>query len=1121
MRTVRRLFNMLVLLSMALGLVLAPTGSASADTAQEVFAPEVALVEPSNAEAGAHFVFVFQTTTPLPLSGEIRIQWPEAYRGINDDQIYNLADNDLDSVYVSWKRPPATSEDVYTDTLVTPPNAGTFRAVDGMNTAKTQPWIPDGEVRLTVDPGGGVDELPAGTWMRVDFWGPASENPGFTNAGLENPDEADNYCWNIMTDEDDFFAEACYDIDPPLAVRLWRKIQVPTYGCGYKDLEYIAGFETITEALTAANHVWRNTGDFTDDPGWNLYRDCPTLDNLINDNNQPGDAPGSDLKEMVLKAAKGVAVGAVIEVDAGAYGGPLHVDTPGLMVGSVNGPMSTTVTVDSVDANSNYTAAVNIDAGGITFGEFVIGDEVFDGFDIEVTNPVSAANVVKVWPHGYKSDDYAYEEDKVPTVDQPHYNEIYEPVVDALGVLSDVNFTVWTNTVDFTDVTTAPMSMLVFTDTNVWMNGVGTHLSDGDKLANLTTGWSGHTVVEGCDWATHEYTNTGPFLCVALLSPEGDPIETDTSVGDVTSSRWKTGNAFALFNTADPSAVKFENARVDVRGNVLHGGTLNGIAAYSAPVWVDGNEVYDNMDNGFYGEDLWTDHEVICDGNCRDGLAARVSNNRLYHNGSYTQTAWMDMDEGCFKPVPYGRGSDAGVFIQSAMGACVYPLTIDNNAIFENHATGIWLATEAADAAGGVDIVWNDIRDNDVFGLSNWASANSLADWSTSGLKELHIDFMYNDVTGNDAWGVKNWVFDYEDDGDLYGGLVGTGERGLWLDAKENFWNEVSEDEFGDLTWIPGGPSVGPVACSHYYDQRQTADAPMGEGDAVSKGTYYDPWLTVQAVEGWDWVGDGCIDTYDHHKALMGTGADGWALQHVRAYGSDNLELQAGWNTLATPLPLDSGYDELEEISTLGSFMWCMGEPKWEMAYRYDNVNDSWDPIDGTGSDPIEAAHGYFIKMAVPTKFPVIYGKTFMDLPEYELTQGWNLIGSAFGIDRDPDGETSGASGTAGTMYDDQGRYAVAFPSDTSGFTGSSDEGRMKLKDALVSIAPSHAGDGVAMVVNPGVAGQEAVYWTTPWQVGDVEPVNPEGMYVGEAYWVFMREAGLYGGFESAPLFFD
>jgi hypothetical protein len=268
---------------------------------------------------------------------------------------------------------------------------------------------------------------------------------------------------------------------------------------------------------------------------------------------------------------------------------------------------------------------------------------------------------------------------------------------------------------------------------------------------------------------------------------------------------------------------------------------------------------------------------------------------------------------------------------------------------------------------------------------------------------------------------------------------------------------------------------------------------PLGLGNAVDKGTFYNPWL---ATVSWNLRPGTCGDEV------------ACPYQHMRIYGSDSLMLQAGWNSLSVPMPLHTGYDTLATIRSLGTFLEDdMAEKKYEVAFEYLNTTGGWD------TDPeFQAVHGYFIKMKEPTRFPVIYGEAPFMLASYSLTSddpsnlnvnGWNLIGSAFGIDRADDG---------GTDEPDQARWAVADPDDpTEG------EAHKPADVVLHSIIGDGGKDGLSVLVNPHVTGQLDKDWFF-WEPG-AAPI-PE-MYTGQAYWAYMTEAGALNGFENAPLFFE
>jgi hypothetical protein len=1186
------MLNLLVLLTMALGLFLAPTGSVSALN-DEPGSKDVEVIPP-NARAGAHIVMVFQTTTPIPLTGELYVQFPPEYYDTEVlDQIDDLAGHP-EWTQVTWMLPnpgadcyaadtifAATGQDDYfpiPDPAVNPANPedkevtwpgtpsdcnGWTGLPDRVNTNATQAWIPHGQVRLSLDADthnkGATSEVPSGSFIRIDFWGPSSENPGEADAGIMNP-AADSYPHTVnfcfATDEEhvgdpdsdgmgitpDINGWQCEpeDIEVPFAVRLYRKYQIPTYSCGYSELQYVGGFTVIQDALDAADDIWLNTGDYTDEEMWNLFEACPTLDSLINQNGDPmtGDGQAAFLDAVL----EGVPVGAVIVVDADAdgdgvsdvYTETLYIDSPGLMLGSNPNEMSG---VDMATILAGYGqepemgAGVFIHAGGVTLGEaaiqLMVGDPTEDadedgvvhlaGFIIQDAGVLSIwddpdwingpSNGVAVNPNGPKCNDVT---------------DVFAAGLQEYTVLSlGENFDYEGNTLVFTTTATGDYSFDIST------------VQDGDKLVNLTTGWNGHVVNRAACYSAG--------VCFELEAGEpGDPAANPPNIVEINDERFRDGDAVAIFG---PSANHVcDEARVDIRGNDILGSLGDGIYVYSAAVWVDNNHVYENEGDGFHGANLACDGAVIvCDGIDRSENQLELSNNLFELNGMTLREDWVSEDawgNECFLPEPgdtAGDYDDAGIRIDEVYWfndgweGMAEPLYIHDNDILDNNATGIWLGDLAAQC--GVRILRNDIETNAVFGVSNFAGDHNQGGRDTVlvpattdyyeptllGTGEVDVIFKYNDVVGNGLWGVKNWSIDYY----TWGHLINEQgkEGGPMFNAKENYWNycEGGAPPGSPLqeSCAPGGPMAGPAPCAHDLDQRSEA---LGYGDAVDKGTFYNPWLAV------NW------------EALLDVETQG-----MRAYGSDSLMLQPGWNTLAVPIAVDDNYDEVAEILTLGTFLDAdvdgdgEEEELVERLFEFDNTM-------GWAQNPsLEALHGYYIKIdpdlaPMGTKFPVIYnvemgsGQPSYDLLNNETNGGWNLIGSGFGIDKCWDTSTfeynlngCAGNGTCVVSYtidaaNDQGRYAVA-DWDVIG-----DGEAVKWAGEVIEsvVWGDNFSNGASMVVNPGVPGQIEPAWARTVQDIYTSPGDDAAwMYTGESYWVFMREDGTLAGFEMTPLYLN
>ncbi|MGA9349131.1 MAG: hypothetical protein WBW48_10045 [Anaerolineae bacterium] len=290
--------------------------------------------------------------------------------------------------------------------------------------------------------------------------------------------------------------------------------------------------------------------------------------------------------------------------------------------------------------------------------------------------------------------------------------------------------------------------------------------------------------------------------------------------------------------------------------------------------------------------------------------------------------------------------------------------------------------------------------------------------------KNIHIH--YNDIYSNTK--TTNWTAPTKyginsEEGNASG--IPADIANATVDAKYNWWGAI------------GGPSgVG-----------------LGLGDKVSTYVTFDPWLTrVQATA----VSDGI------------------------AYHGDTYPLEAGWNTLSVPLALDDSADTMNDIVALGSFFVTSGPTQNYLAgYYYDAASGLWQVLSGTYE--FAPCNAVYVKMGAAANFPILYSGVF-SLPSVSLPAGWNLVGSAFGIDKTPG--------------DDYGIAATGDP-----------DGLKAVNVALNSIAASGS-----VVLSPSMPGQTAVWGTTIAAGGEL-------MIVGEGYWVFMTAPGTLAGFEVTPIY--
>lgn len=1215
----RKMLNLLVLLTMALGLFLAPTGSVSADPAgpEAIQALEV-YIEPNFAGEQAHFIYLFQIGRGVPSDSSVHIYFPDEMVDPAGDGVDTPATNQDSLVPVSGGSAGHDLSFTLPDDLAKfrlawgPDHDDLFDPNDYVNvpdagsTVEEQDLIP---VQTYMNPTSGAPDqgwvwldLPVAAslpstddWVRVDVWGPSTVNEGFPNAHVQLPytSTAAIYTFCAATDEEheEDGLELCIDVtvNPPLPVQLYRKVQIPLANCGMTKLELIRGYTTIQEALDGADKTWLNTTGYLDEPAWNLFQICPDLDELtVGKDAGESSVPINVLAGQVLAAAasagKGVAVGAVIAVQPGTYTETLDMDTPGVTLGSAGGPDVTIIEADGPANDDACDDAVDIDAGGITFGAVRLGDDAVApftelyGFTVQnAGNDVlgdtdggclAPWNGVDIYPGGDKCQD--------------GYSVVFEPTADAYGLLTTRNFTVVQGTLVFSSTTLN----LGFDSSATWTDF--SSISNGDKLANLSTGWSGHLQGVTCPGAA-----PGGSVCFDLWATDhndGDadiyPVgETDNYTIAVNINRFGYDDAVVFFDAGE-TTYECGDVRSDVRDNYIHDSTLNGIYAYSTAIWVDGNNVYDNDADGFHGAALRScDATIVCDGADRPENLLEISYNDFYNNGDGSASSWVDVDDMCFNSET-GYGDDAGIEIESVGAGCSgygydevcmleqgEHLYIHHNELYENAHAGIWLDEHAADS--GIRILWNQIgadaapddddllgsggqdpmRDpgldengNGVFGLLNQAMCSNrtgngpvpgdeedFAELMTAlgPMYEVDVIFKYNDVLENgyngdytydvaDAgyygWGVKNWARDYSP---AAAPPWPQFETGPMFNAKENFWNpkECGSGEYPlqVCDWQPGGPSAGPEPCDHQFDQRGPA---LGLGDPVDKGTFYNPWLT---------------DSYPQVLIDVECGPDPLGCTGKRYYGSDSLKLQAGWNTLAVPLELYGAGDEVADVEALGHFL-----DTCHVVYYYDAVDNQFYQPDVTGVG-LEPLRGYYILMDEASRFPVLYSEELGSPPELWLEEGWNLIGSAFGIDKSAaaysfwwdDEFCTGSCPVTEDPYDadwDQARYAVADPDlegDGTDPTARDPEAMMPAEDALADIIWGN-NEGLQRVVNPFVPGQIAPYWASSaeklggyFDYGLSAVVPGRYMYTGEAYWVLMNTVAPLGGFEGSPLYYD
>lgn len=221
-----------------------------------VLDPEL-YIDPPNAQAYAHYIFLYQVTRSVPKESTLYVKFPQEQYDPNGDGLwddsripnltYDPGDLNLDKMLVSWA---ATRDDVFDSTDYTNIPAPVVSDSPFRSFAWRDPlvsWLEDGEVRLAIP----TADLPEGYWVRVDFWGPPTAKSGEMDAGISNPGEQGNYCWYVATDEEVNFVEVCVDITTPTLEPV-KEVNLD-YAAPGNTLEYT--IHIVNEGLTTTAHL--------------------------------------------------------------------------------------------------------------------------------------------------------------------------------------------------------------------------------------------------------------------------------------------------------------------------------------------------------------------------------------------------------------------------------------------------------------------------------------------------------------------------------------------------------------------------------------------------------------------------------------------------------------------------------------------------------------------------------------------------------------------------------------------------------------------------------------------------------------------------------------------------
>ena len=374
------------------------------------------------------------------------------------------------------------------------------------------------------------------------------------------------------------------------------------------------------------------------------------------------------------------------------------------------------------------------------------------------------------------------------------------------------------------------------------------------------------------------------------------------------------------------------DARVNILDNIVNNNEASGIAIWGGCVLVNGNDVYDNDWDGFYGNDLFVGVEIYDPESFTGGhhASSEIIYNQFYSN-----------DRDGVEIVNAHEGSI------NSMDGITTDLYIVGNDIHDNGDSGIKLK-EGATGEGNSTIIaikFNQIAVNDI-------GINTAAMYPT-----FNIACVYNNIWGNIDWGIKNWDEDP-------------------LIAKMNWWGDLS------------GPSDGTAPVHPSWDNPdQTAFPPaMGRGDAVSHHVIYQWWLTwpFENVQ---------TDLVRHYGSdrYQGMGNDPYDIPW-----SAIIPLKEGWNTLSTPMALDQRADQLGEIAGMGDWLQNMMigysyDPigGWQLLapdFQFVPLEAVYVKINGPEKFDEWMGKSY------ADLFPILLRGSIL-LPQRNLEPGWNLVG--------------------------------------------------------------------------------------------------------------------------------
>jgi len=407
--------------------------------------------------------------------------------------------------------------------------------------------------------------------------------------------------------------------------------------------------------------------------------------------------------------------------------------------------------------------------------------------------------------------------------------------------------------------------------------------------------------------------------------------------------------------------------------------------------------------------------------------------------------------------------ADAGVpngiyFLRNAKGAATYNIITDlgytgeqylstgigvyeagpDVVIAHNEIYNVQMAVALAKDSSGTIVEYNDIHGCQTGVKIEFGAANHIIQYND--IHDNDFAIRCDDEMGggnmahfNDF--VNNSGIAFTNEGQTWEGSVSNTHETNTFDAAMNWWGDISGPEHE----VPFEAEVWPKN-------------PGGTGDSVSDGVNYVPWLTR-----------------DFQKVLD---------DNIAYFGIPMVYLNTGWNTLSTPIALDSEYAAWGNYKELGDglALYTGGDPEYVNAYYFDGDYQVFGEVsDGYRLTPCDAI---YVQMAERDIAAILYSPD-VSVASKDLVAGWNLVSFARFPSSNPEEQCRPARLVLRTV-------------------------EQVTEDRM----------GWELVVNPPVNWWYGSPWHNCWQ----DDGDGGLMFVTLGYWVFMQNDGTLAGLSSTPI---